>query len=213
MISTILALSWKVCYTRVMQEKRLEEVADIVIGHTMTRSVKMQIDDAGVFILQSRDINGDLYFSDASYLKEVNILNPQPSAFLQDGDIILTGRMSQGSDVKASVFKNSTNKKRVLATSSLFILRIKNPTLLPEYIVMFLNSTEGQKRLKRVLTQGTIQSISIKQLKNIKIPVALLKEQKLLVQLGTNLLEQQKILNRKIEINRKLSKNIINVTK
>ena len=196
-----------------MQEIKLEETVDIVIGHTMTRSVKMQLDDAGVFILQSRDIKGGLYFSNTSSLKEVNILNPQSSAFLQDGDIVLTGRMSQGADVKVSIFKNSTSKKRVLATSSLFILRIKNPTLLPEYIVMFLNSTEGQKRLKRVLTQGTIQSISSKQLKNIKIPVASLKEQKLLVQLGVNLLEQQKILNRKMEINRKLSKNIINITK
>ncbi len=192
-----------------MQEKRLEEIADIVIGHTMTRSVKMQLDDAGVFILQSKDVKGDLYFSSINFLKEAHILNAQQSAFLRDNDIVLTGRMSQGADVKSSVFKNIDGRK-ILATSSLFILRIKNDAFLPEYIVMFLNSTEGQKRLKRVLTQGTIQSISIKQLKNIKIPMKSTEEQKMLVQLGINLLEQKKILSRKIEINKQLSKNIIN---
>lgn len=63
---------------------------------------------------------------------------------------------------------NETSK--ILASSNLYILKFNNPILEPEYIAIYLRSSEGQIQLKRCCTGSVIKNIPISALKRVRIP-------------------------------------------
>lgn len=190
-----------------MQIKKLQSIVDITVGHTMKKSLDRHI-GTDMYILRTSDIPNDLEFTEMRDANAISIDTPQRSAFVNLGDILITARSSQGANINCSVFDVMTDKM-VLATSSLFIMRISDKSILPEYIALYLNSTDGQKSLKKMATQGTVQSISVIQLRELEIPVLDMQTQHTLIALGQNILEQKKLMNQKILRQDEVVKNII----
>jgi restriction endonuclease S subunit len=126
---------------------------------------------------------------------------------LQYNDILIVSRGSGLGSFRSTVFTSS--QKNVIASSSVHIIRINDVTVLPKYISLWLNSSEGQKLLLQIVTGGSyIQSILLKNLAELEIPIPPIHTQKSIVALEENIKQQQKILDRKKEI----KENIINAT-
>ncbi|MGB2993559.1 MAG: restriction endonuclease subunit S [Paenisporosarcina sp.] len=72
------------------------------------------------------------------------------------------------------------------------IMRIKlNEKIIPEYLILYLNSSRGLKELRKNAKHAVNQaSINQQDVKNVIVPLPTLEEQEMIVQLSRNLLEK-----------------------
>jgi restriction endonuclease S subunit len=81
------------------------------------------------------------------------------------------------------------------------IIRVTDVTVISKYISLYLNSAEGQKAISQIVTGGSyIQSILVKNLADLKIPLPSIHVQKTIIALHENIKEQERLRSRKQEI-------------
>lgn len=196
-----LAKSNKLVYSRYMSKTiKLGEVVEIQTGYSFRGAV---VDDgAGVTVIQAKDIIAS-YVSDDS-LPRVRQQFPS-TRLISDGDVLLTSRGSFRSAV--AKFYNPA-----IASSSLFMIRLKTTAYTPEFLSLYLNSARAQAYLMQSAKGATIQSVSVSDLVNLSIPVVSLEKQKLLVELQQNIENQGTLLRSKIDIVNRIYTSTINKT-
>jgi restriction endonuclease S subunit len=139
------------------------------------RGAPVCIEDGNALVIQPKDVTSD-------GILKVEI--PCPVDFpagsnLNRGDVLLINR----GRFTACVFEDSLGMPCV-ATSGFIILTPNDPAqLLPDYLALFLNSTEGQNIFKRLTETTTIPFIKLSNLESIEIPVLPLETQRKLVAL------------------------------
>lgn len=70
-----------------------------------------------------------------------------------------------------------------VASSSLFVIQINTSSIIPEYLHWYLNRTKIKSRLESLSTGSNISSLSIKELRNLKVEVPGLDIQRKIVEL------------------------------
>lgn len=180
--------------------KKIKEIAEINSGYTFRKSIK---DDpkGDTFVVQAKNISysnslelDDLIKISSSIIKNNN--------FLEYNDIMIVSRGTGLGSFKSGIF---LNKEEVIPSSSLHVLRIKDVTVLPKYVFVYLNSEYGQKELFQATTGGSyIRSLPIKNLLELEIPIPPIHSQKLFISLYENIQRQKDIQNRKNDINKKI---------
>jgi restriction endonuclease S subunit len=179
-------------------QKKLSEISDIISGHTFRGSIEND-PNGEIVVLQAKNIviNQDIVnTSDLIKVSNKSIRNPY---FLEDNDILLVSRGSGLGSFKSAIF--ATEQNNVMPSSSVHVIRIKDVTVLPKYVSLYLNSEIGQKALLQVVTGGSyIQSILIKNLMDFKIPIPTIHTQKSIIALHENFYEQERVIKRKQEI-------------
>lgn len=192
--------------------KKLSQLADIVSGYTFRGSIEN--DPKGdVFVLQAKNILPNQDISNTDDFTKISgsaIRNPY---FLEYNDILLVSRGSGLGSFRTTVFDSKAPS--VMPSSSVHVLKIKDVTVLPKYISLYLNSEAGQKALLQITTGGSyIQSLSIKNLTELKIPIPPIHVQKSIIALHENIQAQEKILERKNELKRIIiNATFTNITK
>jgi restriction endonuclease S subunit len=187
-------------------QKNLSKIADITSGYTFRGSVENQ-QDGDIFVLQAKNIIANADIADSPEMIKINSESLRNPYFLQDNDIVLVSRGSGLGSFRSSIFKS--NKKNVIASSSVCIIRVKDVTVIPKYISLYLNSEGGQKEILQIVTGASyIQSILVKNLADFKIPIPPLHVQKLIISLNGNLNQQEKIIKKKKEIQQKIINSI-----
>lgn len=186
--------------------KKLEEISHITSGYTFRGSITKN-SDGDVFVVQAKNLISNQDFDKISALTAISSTGIRNPYFLQHNDILIVSRGSGTGSFRSAVFVSS--EKNIIASSSVHIVRVTDVTVLPKYISLYLNSPEGQKAISQIVTGGSyLQSLLIKNLADLQIPIPPMHVQKSLVALHENVMEQRKILERKIE----LQNNIINAT-
>jgi restriction endonuclease S subunit len=71
-----------------------------------------------------------------------------------------------------------------VASTSFFVIRITDDTLLPKYAAWFLNHPDTQEFLKGKAKGTSMPSIKKADLEELEIPVPSLEKQQLIIQLG-----------------------------
>ena len=201
----MLAFYIKVQYT-VYMHKKLSQIADIVSGYTFRGSIENDL-KGDIFVLQAKHVlaNEDiLHTTDLVTISDKSIRNPY---FLEHNDILLVSRGSGIGSFRSAVF--ATNETQVMPSSSVHVIRIKDVTVLPKYVCLYLNSRDGQKTLAQIVTGASyIQSILVKNLIDLEIPIPPIHTQKSIIALHQNIIDQERIFKRKQEI----QKTIINAS-
>lgn len=186
--------------------KKLSQLADIVSGYTFRGSIEND-PNGDISVLQAKNVqaNQDIEnVADFITISDRSLRNPY---FLQHNDILLVSRGSGPGSFRSTIF--TSNASKVIPSSSVHVLRIKDVTILPKYVSLYLNSEIGQKKILQIVTGGSyIQSILVKNLIDFKILIPPIHIQKLIIALHENLQEQELIIKRK----QKLQKNIINAS-
>lgn len=173
-----------------MQNKSLDSLVQINTGFTFRKNTKKS--GSPILLLQSKNIGRDIIISDKS-LDIVSLDIKNLNAVAKYGDVIITARGS----FRAAVVES---KKTIIATSSVFILRLTTSDLNPKYLAILLNSPHAQKQMASLSTSGSISSLLKSQLAGISIPVPSLKKQYQAVELFLNIRKQKKLLQRKMHL-------------
>ena len=186
--------------------KKLQQLADIVSGYTFRGSIKND-PNGDIFVLQAKNIqiNQDIENTDGfTTISDKSLRNPY---FLHYNDILIVSRGSGIGSFRSAVF--ASQEPKVMPSSSVYVIRTQDVIVLPKYVCLYLNSEIGQKALSQIVTGASyIQSILVKNLIDLEIPIPPIYIQKSIIALHENIIDQERILNRKKE----LQKNIINAS-
>jgi len=168
--------------------RKLGEVAEIRSGYSFRGAV---VDvETGVAVVQARDIGG-LYVKPGELPRVLQHFSS--SRMLNRGDVLFTARGSFRAAIVG--FDNLA-----VASSSLFVLRLKDSAYLAEFLALYLNSGQAQSYLMQSAKGATIQSLSVNDLASLSIPVVSKERQKLIVGLQQNVEAQTALLRSKLDV-------------
>jgi len=175
-----------------MQIKKLEEIARISSGHSFRRRIEYQ-ENGRLLVVTGKDIGNTFYLQKKDLTKIDKEVHQDK--LIEQGDVLLSAR----GKFKAVV---SSVKENLIAASSVYVLKIDKDVLLPEYLVLWLNSKIGQAEINKKVTGATIKILLKKDLENIKIEVPELIIQREIVEFyktTQELKDKLKIKSEKVE--------------
>jgi len=177
---------------------KLKEISEIITGYTF-RSAISNFDDGNYKVIQAKDISNDLEINCLN-LTKIKLEKFNTNALIRKNDILLTSRGRYQSTVINS-------SEPIIASSSVFIIRLKNQEIDPFYLAIFLNSFLAQTQLEKLTSGNYIKSIPKFNLENLIIQIPTLSVQTKIVNLNKNIRRQQFLLKRKITLFSDLSEN------
>lgn len=97
----------------------------------------------------------------------------------------------------------------MIASSSVFILRLIGESLIPEFLSIYLNSEVGQSNIQKIITGTTIKTVLRKDLETLPICVPTLEDQMRIVEIDTNWKKRQQLLNQKMYLSKNIAEGAI----
>ena len=138
------------------------------------------------------NIKGGIIDSNLPYITEI------PKKYdrycVNNNNLLLSKNGAPYKVAVATVNKNS----KVLANGNLFVIEVDEEMADPHYLKAFFNSQEGNKVLSSLSSNGSIPSISVNDLKKVKIPLPSLKIQNDISKDFLILEDEIKVLEKKI---------------
>lgn len=180
----------------------LKDIVEVIPGYAFRGSIEVSA-SGDIRVLQARNIVLGEDFVDVGGLVATAGGPPRGSSFLQKGDVLLVARGMGAGSFKSTIYESEAGN--VIASSSVYILRVTSAHVLPGFLSSYLNSPSSQQALAGILTGSFIGALPKSELLNVKIPIPPLTKQKAIVDLHENIRTQQDILDRK----NKLKQNII----
>jgi restriction endonuclease S subunit len=136
-------------------------------------------------------------------LPKIDLEPASQKSFTKKNDVILSNR----GNFKAGVVEAT---EPLLINTTLFILRIKNQTILPQYLALFLNSQVFQNKIQKHLRMAIIPTLTRKYLDEIKIPVPDIQSQQKCIDFYTTINQEIELIETKKTILQKIQQTIIN---
>jgi restriction endonuclease S subunit len=178
-----------------MKTVLLKSIADVIAGYPSKEKIN-HASFGSHLIIQGKNFNN---FGDLNWDNMIRF-DPQGASgkyIIQKEDVLLMGRGSSHSAYFIPLVKNIA-----LASSSFYIIRIRDKRFLPEYISWWINKTEPQKYFERNAGATLISYISKGVVECLKIPVVSLDKQEKIVCIQ-NLLKKERQLTDKLGEKRK----------
>lgn len=182
---------------------QIKDIANVITGYTFRGAVKPE-NNGNVFVFQAKDLVRGKLVTDINSLTRIIHEVKEYSGYLKKNDVLLVARGMKSGAFRSTVF--ISNAQNVIPSSSVHIIRVTVPNVLPEYISQYLNSSKGQDDLSEIVSGSYIGAILRKDLENVDIPIPSVQKQKTIVNLFNNIQEQQSISNQE----NKIKQNIIN---
>lgn len=180
---------------------KLRVLANTFSGYGFRGAIKPDW-KGGCVVLQAKDITANENFSHIANLTPINYSTNLQNYLLRQGDVLLVSRAVGRGSFKSSVF--IAENENVIASSLLLVIRIINKMILPEYLSLYLNSSEGQNKLMETVSGSYVKAISRIKLENLTIPTPSIESQKIFVQLSQNIKRQQKIKDKQIQLKQEI---------
>ncbi len=185
---------------------KLSRMARIITGYAFRKSINPD-EHGDVFVLQAKDIRFDI-ITDVYHFISVEDQSFKKDVYLQYNDIVLVSKVLDSKVFRSTIFKSTS--KNVIASSSIHIIRITDDTIVPEYVLIFLNSPQGQKVISEKISGSYIKTISRSSLGDREIPVPNINEQKKIIELHTNIKEQEILHTKKIYLLQNIKQSLFN---
>jgi len=176
--------------TSMHNKKQIKDIVEVISGYTFRNAIQIQ-DGGKIFVIQAKNITDDIYIDEAD-LANVDYQTYRTNAFLKKNDVVISSR---------GVFRAGLvgfDVKNTIAASSVYILRVIDENIIPEYLVIYLNSLAGQKDILQKTTGGAIKTILRKDLEDLSVKVPSIEIQKQIIRLYQNNKKQEILLKRKI---------------
>jgi restriction endonuclease S subunit len=182
--------------------KDLKGIADVIAGYSFRTALQGK-ENASCFALQAKNIlDGSII--DEDNLEGIDFENYRSKAVIEKNDIVVSSRGS----FRAGLV--GVSGKNIIASSSVYILRLKDKNIMPEYLTIYLNSSDGQKQLTESSTGATIKSIKKNDLENIEIIMPNLEKQKKIIEVYHTNNKLQEALIKKINLIKNINEVVIN---
>ncbi len=152
---------------------KLGKISDISFGSVTRTGSKGEIPCLQVANIST---DGDLDFDKTYYvvgkMKGDHVLLPSNS-------IVLPAKGQKFSSALITEEQSNT----FVASSSLFVIQVNTRSIIPEYLQWYLNQSKIKWRLESLSTGSNISSLSIKELRNLRVEVPELDIQRKIVEL------------------------------
>lgn len=182
---------------------KLSAIGEVISGHTFRGAIPHE-NDGNYTVVQAKNINKDGTVDNDNLIR-TTLERMRSKGIVQDGDVLLSNRGT----FRSAVYRgNDTN---LIAASSLYILRVKQSDVLPEFLMVFLNSILGQKSLS-ILNRGTIiKTIPRQSLLSLDMPVPSLEEQKQAVSIFQNYHARLSLYERKTDLHERVANHALSL--
>lgn len=174
-----------------------------MLGYAFREAIQPDIRGI-VYVLQAKDIVRGEPLTDVVGLTKISQDTPGYTFRLKKNDVLLVARGMKAGAFRSTIFLSDASN--VIPSSSVLVLRITAPDVEPEYVSHFLNSNDGQDAISDIVSGSYVGAVPRRELEKIKVSIPPRQKQVLFINLYRNILEQERILERK----RELKKNIIN---
>ena len=178
-------------------------IKNIVRGSQKTISKFKSEEETPYIYLSLSDINDGLieFENIENYLKEIP--KNQEKFFIKNNSILLS---KYGSSPKLAIAQIPDDKK-VIPSGNFIIIEVDEEKLNSWYLMSYFSSGFGSEKLKETYTEAKNDTISIRKLENIEIPVPPIKEQEKIAK------EYRESLKKIEEMKKKLKDEIQNSKK
>lgn len=196
-----IVIFWHIYVVEYTTAMKLGDIANIIPGYAF-RGAIIPVESGDFFVFQAKDLVRGVSFTDVSTLTQIPFEITGHIGYLKNNDVLLVARGMKAGTFRSTTFK--ADEQNVLASSSVHIIRITSPEVIPEYLSHYLNSKKGQDDLSQIVTGSYIGAIPRRSLEQIRIPIPDLHKQKAIVDLYKNIQAQQKLLDRKKELKQQI---------
>lgn len=174
---------------------KLKNIGAIYSGFSFRE--KIRHDPSGdVSVVQLRSLLDD-YTEIDSELDSIGDIAIKPKYFLSNNDILLVAKGAHNYAVRCDSLP-----EKAIASSSFFIVKIKNDKILPGYLHWFLNHPNTQNELRKKQSGTYTPTLKIAEVQNIEIPLPT-KEKQIAIANLYKLQVREKQLQNKLIIKRK----------
>jgi len=184
-----------------IKNQKLKNIAEIISGYSFRASVS-DYPQGDIFFLQSRNLLANMSL-DLNTNQKLDFKDVKTKAFTKRNDILLG---SKGNHTIGYV----ENDYKILVSSSIYIIRVSNQTVLPRFLAIYLDSTKGHNELSKITLGGYIKGISKTNLEELQIPIPSMDIQKKMISLYDNIVKQKALLEMKSTIYNEILDSIIN---
>jgi restriction endonuclease S subunit len=181
--------------------KKLQEISNVFSGYSF-RSGLDEKAGGDIYVIRAKDVDENLYI-DINELITIREEGFKEKFFLKKGDVILSARGKLGAAIL------DTGQDNIIASSSVYIIRLQRSDVIPEYLAIFLNSIDGQRKIKERITGSAIKTILRKDLKDIPIKIPDIKTQKEIVDVYKISQREQQLLQQKTLLKKQISDGLI----
>lgn len=160
--------------------------------------------ETDVQYLTPKDVDDGFISEELPYLKQIE---PNWNDYcIEDRNVVLSKNITP---LKVAVV-NVPNGKKIVASDNFYIIRVDESKLNPYYLKAFFESALGKAMLKNASVGSVLQTISLRDLKAMIIPTIPLEEQKKFEQHYTAIIDEIKLLKRKIDKSKTDLRELIN---
>jgi type I restriction enzyme S subunit len=161
---------------------KLEEIAKIITGPFGSQLKKSELTNQGIKVYTQENVLernfeiGNLYISEEKF-KELKNFEVMP------GDVLLTIRGTIGKSIKVP-----TGITKGIVHTNLAIIRLEKKEVLPDFVELVFNESEIlMEQVRRVHSATTIPALYGRTLKQIKIMLPPLNEQKVIIDISSTI--------------------------
>jgi restriction endonuclease S subunit len=169
---------------------KLFEISNIVVGHPFRGKIPEE-KGSGVCAVQMKDVS-ILTGINWSTCIETEITGKRESDWLMPGDVLFVAR---GSHNYAVLVDETAEESKAVAAPHFYILRCRAQTVLPQYLVWFLNQGPSQRYFQREAEGSLTKSIRRTVLEHVTIAVPSLERQQSIIRLAEVLKKEQQLID------------------
>lgn len=179
---------------------KLYEIAAINPGYTFRGAITTD-SKGSVRLLQPKNIVQGEPITD---IEDLITIAPPPNynSYLRKNDIVLIARGAKGSVFRATLFMHDA--PNIIVPASLHSIRVTDERCIPEFLMWYLNSMEGQAQIADRVSGSYIAALAGKKLGTIPIPLPPREMQQHCIDLANNLRRQHEITQKQHEIKQQI---------
>ena len=180
--------------------KILKNISKIIVGYTF-RGALPEDPRGDINVLLGKHITNEGVI-DLEDLPKIQRNDIRSEAFVKSGDVLLTTR---------GVFRAAASHDfpHTLASSSIYIIRLIDKNILPEFLSIYLNSQTAQVAISQLLTGSSIKTILRKDLETLPIPVPTKTRQQQIINIFSNWKCREQLLHKKIKLDKNIAEGAI----
>lgn len=183
-------------------KKKITEVADIQLGYQFRKKIE-PVNTGSNLVIQIRDFDEN-HILNKEGLSRVRIDTPVEHYLIRKGDVLFLSRGTRnwtaaiGDDLKDTV-----------AVSHFFVIKMRNETVMPEYLSWYINQPPAQKYLHNIARRGThMPLVTLSAFKRLFIEIPAMATQHSIIELS-RLMEKERILTITLQEKRNLFINAV----
>ncbi len=182
--------------------KKINEFAQVISGYSFRKALE-STKDGSFYVLQASNVKAGEEIETLIGLAKISSKPSRSTVCLESGDLVIVARGTGGGAFRSCVFIN--DEKDVIPSASVLIIRCLSKIILPEYLSLYLNSSEGQKQLAGNVMGSHIQSLSTRLLGTlIEVPILPIKDQEIMIALNKTVRKLESIDSRKNQIRKQI---------